>query len=83
MEGELDKKACQNSLISFGLHSSPFIAKREEPTWASVSFLMEEDNGEEPKLVPMQIVLKVMRLVHFVLFSWLVFSCNVAKICCL
>uniref|UniRef100_A0A2N9ECM6 PUL domain-containing protein n=1 Tax=Fagus sylvatica TaxID=28930 RepID=A0A2N9ECM6_FAGSY len=58
MEGELDKKACQNSLISFGLHSSPFIAKREEPTWASVSFLMEEDNGEEPKLVPMQIVLK-------------------------
>ena len=69
MEGELDKKACQNSLISFGLHSSPFIAKREETTWPSVSFLLEEDNGEEPKLGPMQIVLKVMRLVHFVPIS--------------
>ncbi len=41
MEEELDRR-----LFFFGLHSSPFIAKKEETRWQGAAFLLEEDNGE-------------------------------------
>jgi hypothetical protein len=53
MEEKLDRKAslsfaCSLFLFpSFGLHSSPFISKREETRWQGFAFLLEEDNGEK------------------------------------
>jgi hypothetical protein len=35
-----------SSLVIFGLHSSPFIAKSGETRWQGVAFLLEKDNGE-------------------------------------
>ena len=55
MEEGLDRKASLSfslylfgiGLFFVGLHSSPFIVKREETGWQDVAFLLEEDNGEK------------------------------------
>ena len=54
MEKELDRKTSLYISLYlfglgspfFGLHSSPFIVKKEEARWQCVAFLLGEDNSE-------------------------------------